>query len=627
MAKIPPDPWLTDRLRADAHMLRHERRIEAALLTAMRAWLDTARALLLGPLPFRPETPPTAATTAAAMVADAEFTLDLDAVQASFGTWAAEVADHVEPAIGEAFGDAFGGAQRSATISALPYQERHIRDVHDRLRMWPESAWEDMRPEIQQIVSRGGSIEEAAEQIAGILDISAPTRKLRAEIEAVEAALEDPDLTPARRRELRARRRGLWERHDASLGEWQYYARRIARTEVQGAIEGGTLAAADAVAQATGQRMFKRWLATHDSRVRRTHKIADGQIVELREKFRVGRADLEHPADPRGPAGETIQCRCTMLIMTEAEVLAALDSEDGRRGVQPRSLRRGPDDPAAVDHADELLMREARGETVEWPEKEPTPAVEMTQADLEAVSIDELHARMLDAGERQDWDELERLVSEEDRRTAAAEVKPGTEFKGMSRDQLGAEAARAAEAEDWDLLDRIAAEEERREINAARARARRAAAREAREAQQTATYERLLSEGVDDEDAIAQAFGISVEQQRRTNAISYLRGLGYQGNSLDELVRRWHADEAYQAYLRAEDDTRGQLLKPRWREAGFDPLTLWTATEATARKYASDELQAWWDAHGRVTVAELRAQLLDPVELARIMSARRDYLT
>lgn len=578
----PADPWLSDRLRAERALAAAEQRVADAVARAIAAWLETARALVLGTHASVRTPGPVTAAARTVLVADAEFSLDLDAMQASFGAWQEALQEHVEPAISEAFDTGFGGALRGSTISPLPYQERHIRDVHDRLKLWPENAWEDMRPELQQIIARSGTTEEAANAVATILDIDAPTRELRGRIDAVDAALAEA-TDPAEVRRLRAQRRGLWEEHDRSLGQWQHLARRIARTEVQGAIEGGQQAAAEATEQATGQPMFKRWLATSDARTRRSHAIADGQIVPVRDTFQVGRARLKHPAQPGGPAKEVIQCRCTMQILSQDEVNELLDSEWGRRGVQPMSLRMGPDDESAVDLADGLLQRELAGETVEWPKKEEPPAPPRK------------------------------------RKPRAYE-----EFRGHSLDDLGQLAADAIEAEDFDRLDRIMAEEQRRMAANAAAQARRAAQREAKEAAQMRRYDELLEQGVDDEDAVAEAFGISVERQRRMNAISHLRGLGYQGDNLDDLVRQWHRDEAYQAWARAEDATNGYMVSDRY--PNVDPRSLWTMNEKTATKYATEELRAWWDANGRVTAAELKAQLLDPAELARIMSSRRDYL-
>lgn len=586
------DPWLTDRLRADLELVKAQQRIEEAVTAAIAEWLAAARALLLGE--NMPENIPAAVTAAGD-----PGTYDLEVVRASFDVWQQALQQHIEPAISEAFGTGFGGALRSATISVLPYQERHIATVHDRLRMWPAEAWEDMRPEIQQVISRSETIEQASDQIAGILDINAPTRELRQKITEVEDKLEGAE-SPGEIRELRALRRQLWNSHDQSLGQWQHLSRRIARTEVQGAIEGGQMAGALATQQATGQRMYKRWLATKDNRSRRSHRLADGQIVPIDARYRVGRADLMYPAEPGGPAHEVIHCRCTQLILSEPEVNDLLSG--GRaQGVRPGSLRYGPDTDNDIALAQELMRRSDAGEDVQWPEPPPPPQLSPQAPSLSTPTTAPA--------------------------APARRTRPGDEFRGQSFDDLNQQVADAVEAEDFELMERVLAELDRRAARNAAAQERRTAQREAREAQQMADYDRMLAEGVDDEEAVLAAFGISIERQRRINAISYLRGLGYQGDGLDQLIRAWHQDEALQAWRRAEDDLRGQLLNPEARAAGrIDPRDLWTMNESHALTHASEDLQGWWDEHGRVTAAELKAQLLDPTELARIMSGRRDYL-
>ncbi len=341
----------------------------------MTIWLDTARALVLHkPLPAAAVdllAPPS--VTAAA----GDPPPDLDAAQAATEVWTQAVARHVDPALNDAFGEAFLDAARRADISPLPFQLAYLESVHDRLRIWPEGAFEELRPELLEMLSESMDYEQIEERIGRILDIDAPSRRLRAEISAVDREIADPNTSPSDRRALRARRRALWEQHDASLGQWQWLARRIARTEIHGAIEGGTLAAAQAVEQAGGQARFKRWLATTDERTRGTHVVADGQMVKLAEPFRVGLAELQHPGEAGGPAHEVINCRCTMLILTESEVQDALQGVWGGRGVAPGAARMGPDDP---DDAAAALARweaEQRGEVVEQPARtEPEPVSE-----------------------------------------------------------------------------------------------------------------------------------------------------------------------------------------------------------------------------------------------------------
>lgn len=60
----------------------------------------------------------------------------------------------------------------------------------------------------------------------------------------------------------------------------------------------------------------KRWRSRHDDRVRSSHRKADGQAVGLDEPFRVGGAELMYPGDPSGPAGEILNCRCEMYLIT-----------------------------------------------------------------------------------------------------------------------------------------------------------------------------------------------------------------------------------------------------------------------------------------------------------------------
>jgi uncharacterized protein with gpF-like domain len=66
---------------------------------------------------------------------------------------------------------------------------------------------------------------------------------------------------------------------------------------------------------------FKQWLSTDDTRTRPTHNAADRQRTLLSEPFRVGTASLLFPGDPRGPAAEVINCRCSMLPIVLGETL------------------------------------------------------------------------------------------------------------------------------------------------------------------------------------------------------------------------------------------------------------------------------------------------------------------
>lgn len=99
----------------------------------------------------------------------------------------------------------------------------------------------------------------------------------------------------------------------------RYQATRIARTEVTGAANHAAAEAADN----SGIVLEKVWIATKDGRTRRKpkdqfdHMHMDGLSVDQFDKFTLrskgGIVDeLEFPGDPKGSAGDVIQCRCAV---------------------------------------------------------------------------------------------------------------------------------------------------------------------------------------------------------------------------------------------------------------------------------------------------------------------------
>ncbi|AYR02908.1 head morphogenesis [Gordonia phage Geodirt] len=330
-----------ERRRAEHQQLlrRAERGIDAAVLAAMDVWLAAVRFALVDELVPR------------RIVADAEYAVDA-AVQRTWGVWQNQLENQVLPTVSVAFGDAFQQVRRADPQGAFAHQQQYLAEVSDRLRIWPAGAFEDIRPELLESLSDAVTIDEMTERVGRVLNIDAKSRKLRAQINDVEAQLADPDLDPADRPALTQWRRDLWEQHDESLNEWQWKARRIARTESHGAVSAGQLAAARVVEQQTGLRMWKRWLSTEDQRTRASHRVADGQTCPLDEPFRVGGFLLEHPADSISVAPhEVINCRCTMLIYDDDELQDEFDDQGGKGPVEPGAVRIGPDDPDAADAA------------------------------------------------------------------------------------------------------------------------------------------------------------------------------------------------------------------------------------------------------------------------------------
>lgn len=96
-------------------------------------------------------------------------------------------------------------------------------------------------------------------------------------------------------------------------------ARLIARTELVGAANGGSLAAVQLVEDAVGTAYYKRWLTAsgapnprHDD-----YPDLDGQTVALDDYFDVGGAQMLHPGDPNGPIEEIANCRCAMAYTND----------------------------------------------------------------------------------------------------------------------------------------------------------------------------------------------------------------------------------------------------------------------------------------------------------------------
>lgn len=380
------------------------------------------------------------------------------------------------PAVSIAYGETFQALRRTTPGGSYRPQQEYLATVADRLRIWPEGAFEEIRPELLEALAESETMEEMTDRVGRVLNIDAGTRALRAEIRDVDRELDDDTLNPVARAELIARRRTLWAEHDETFSDWRWKARRIARTEAAGAVNSGQLAAAIEDEAETGERYHKRWLATDDVRTRATHRVADGQTVPLRGKFRVGGYLLDFPADPIVIAPhETINCRCALVIYDPDALQDELGGPDGSLGeIRPGGVRLGTDDP---DAAAEAIRRvaddenrplppdpDARGEDHGQDAPEDTPEVELTDVreapvgprldDFSRYSDEEL----LDALNRsvfEDDDELyEALNLEWDRREALAD--DDGDSGPDSGDGVGDElAALVAEMDDDDLADLI----------------------------------------------------------------------------------------------------------------------------------------------------------------------------
>lgn len=98
---------------------------------------------------------------------------------------------------------------------------------------------------------------------------------------------------------------------------WENRATVIARTETLSALNGGRYDGHVWTADRLGGPFERVWVATMDTATRPTHAAAEGQRAALDGAFMVGDppSPLRWPGDPLGPPEETIQCRCTTILV------------------------------------------------------------------------------------------------------------------------------------------------------------------------------------------------------------------------------------------------------------------------------------------------------------------------
>lgn len=290
-----PEPWGPG--AAEDYMESQDSAMSMAVQAGIAAVLDEIRAAVMG----------------------ASGVPDLGAWDGRSLTWDAmiltgEVGDILTRIIGHVL--ALGGY----TTSTLTYARQHIQTVFSRLRDWPLQAWDEIRSELDAGIAAGDDSRTLRERVGDALDITALTRTTETEISALYDRIE-AGVSPEVERELRARIRDLATTSDRSRRRWEWRADRIARTEVASAVNAGVMAFAAESELETGRQWWKQWWSSLDSRVRPTHRAAHGQIVAPGARFAVGGDNLRFPGDPYGSAVEVINCRCSTLLLTQAEAV------------------------------------------------------------------------------------------------------------------------------------------------------------------------------------------------------------------------------------------------------------------------------------------------------------------
>lgn len=195
------------------------------------------------------------------------------------GFWNEQVDVEIRPVIGGVLADAWRRVTAAGDPPTDPYVSTYLNEVGNRLRGVPDEVYGLIVMEVQRGITEGRALDRVQADIRVILTASGHNR-------------------------------------------WENRAWTVARTETIGAVNAGIFRSAQLEADERGDvAPFKVWISTDDKRTRPTHVEADQQRTLLSEPFRVGGSPLLFPGDPRGPAGEVINCRCSILPVVLGEVI------------------------------------------------------------------------------------------------------------------------------------------------------------------------------------------------------------------------------------------------------------------------------------------------------------------
>jgi uncharacterized protein with gpF-like domain len=251
------DPHLPQRLRAQTFIRQGEQRIGNAWYRGLTRFLDRVR----------PAVAPDGGPIDPGRVSDHQQ------------FWTEQVDSEVLPQVGSVLGDAWRAVTRAGDPPSDPWTSTYLNQAGNRMRNTPDEVYALIVRQVEAGIRDGTPLPDVSREIQAILTASG---------------------TPY----------------------WRNRAMTVARTETMGATNAGVYRGAQLEAEQRGDPApFKQWLSTDDTRTRPTHNAADRQRTLLSEPFRVGTASLLFPGDPRGPAAEVINCRCSMLPVVLGETI------------------------------------------------------------------------------------------------------------------------------------------------------------------------------------------------------------------------------------------------------------------------------------------------------------------
>lgn len=252
------------RLRASAFIRRGEARMRRAWFGSLTRWLDRTRGDVLPP-----DQPPQA-----------------QQVGQNRAFWGELMDSEVIPVSSELYAQVRNRILARDEPVTDPEAAAYLNDVGNRLRRIPDEVYALIVREIEQGHGNAESIDAIRDRVQTVLTATGSEY-------------------------------------------WPNRAVTVARTETMAAVNAGAYAGALRDAAERGDPApFKVWLSTEDQRTRPTHVDADGQRTLLSSPFVVGGAQLLFPGDPRGPAQEVINCRCSLLPVVLGDVLDWTNRQD-----------------------------------------------------------------------------------------------------------------------------------------------------------------------------------------------------------------------------------------------------------------------------------------------------------
>lgn len=193
--------------------------------------------------------------------------------------WTSVVDQEVLPEVEGILATAWRRVTRAGDPSTDPYVSEYLNAAGNRMRNVPDEVYGLIVVEVERGIQEGLALERVRDEIRLILTASGTDR-------------------------------------------WPSRAMTVARTETIGAVNAGVFRGAVLEAEQRGDPApFKQWISTDDSRTRPTHVEADKQRTLLSSPFVVGNSQLQFPGDPRGPAAEVVNCRCSMLPIVLGDVI------------------------------------------------------------------------------------------------------------------------------------------------------------------------------------------------------------------------------------------------------------------------------------------------------------------